>query len=94
MEIRFYLDPETGQPHVYNHGITEDEVRQVFASATEDLPGDGDSRMRLGQTEAGRYLQVIYAPGKIPGTVFVITAYELKGKAKKAHRRRKRRRGR
>ena len=26
MNIRFYLDPETGQPHIYNHGVSEDEV--------------------------------------------------------------------
>ncbi len=23
MEIRFYIDPETGLPHIFNHGVTE-----------------------------------------------------------------------
>ena len=41
MEIRFYLDPETGQPHIYNHGITEDEVRQVFAAPGKTSPETG-----------------------------------------------------
>jgi hypothetical protein len=78
MEIRFYLDPETGQPLLSGPFIWT--LKQ--------------SRMRLGQTEAGRFLQIIYAPDRTPGSVFVITAYELKGKAKKAHRRRQRRKGR
>jgi hypothetical protein len=57
----------------------------------EDLPAANNSRMKLGQTEAGRYLQIIYVPDEDPGSVFVITAYELRGKAKKAYRRRQRR---
>lgn len=47
--------------------------------------------MKLGQTAAGLYLQVIYVPDADPASVFVITAYELRGKAKKAFRRRQRR---
>lgn len=57
----------------------------------EDFPAANDSRMKLGQTLAGRYLQVIYVPDEDPASVFVITAYELRGKAKKAFRRRQRR---
>ena len=30
MNIRFYEDPETGLPHIYNHGVTEDEVEDVY----------------------------------------------------------------
>jgi hypothetical protein len=92
MEIRFYIDPETGQPHIYEHGVTEEEVREVFRWRGEDMRGARNSRIKLGQTAAGRYLQVIYVPDKKPGCVFVITAYELKGKAKLAYRRRQRRR--
>jgi hypothetical protein len=62
MELRFYIDPETGQPHIYNHGITENEVREVFARTAEDTVADRRSRMRLRQTAAGRYLQAIYSP--------------------------------
>jgi len=47
--------------------------------------------MKLGQTVAGRYLQVIYVPDEDPENVFVITAYELRGKARTAYRRRQRR---
>ena len=91
MEIRFYEDADTGLPHIYGHGISEDEVRQVLRSRGEDLPGTRDSRIKLGQTSSGRYLQVIYVPDEDPESVFVITAYELRGKAKAAYRRRQRR---
>ena len=31
MELRFWLDPETGLgPHILNHGVTEVEVQQVL----------------------------------------------------------------
>jgi len=91
MEIRFYEDPDTGLPHIYGHDVAEDEVRQVLRACGEDLPGTRNSRIKLGQTAAGRYLQVIYVPDEDPECVFVITAYELRGKAKTAYRRRQRR---
>ena len=91
MDIRYFLDPETGLPHIYGHGVTEEEVEQVLRGPGEDLPAARASRMKLGQTAAGRYLQVIYVPDEEPGSVFVITAYELRSKAKKAYRRRQRR---
>jgi hypothetical protein len=47
----------------------------------------------IGKTRAGRYLRVIYVPDPEPGSVFVITAYELRGKPLFAYRRRLRRKG-
>jgi hypothetical protein len=91
MEIRFYRDPDTDEPHIYAHGITEDEVWQVINGPGEDLAGTRGSRMKLGQTHAGRHLQVIYVPDDDRDSIFVITAYELRGKAKKSFRRRQRR---
>jgi len=32
MIIRFNIDAETGLPHIYEHGVTEDEVRQVLTA--------------------------------------------------------------
>jgi hypothetical protein len=92
MELRFYEDPETGQPHIYNHGVTEEEVRQVLARPGEDRPSTDDSRMSLGQTSSGRYLRVIYVPDPGGRSAFVVTAYELRGKQLTAFRRRRRRR--
>lgn len=92
MNIRFYMDPETGQPHIHGHGDREDEVEDVLASPGEDRPGAEDSRVAIGQTGAGRYLRVFYVPDPEPESVFVITAYELTGKPLMAYRRRRRRR--
>jgi hypothetical protein len=91
MELRFYIDPETDQPHILNHGVSQDEVAEVLRRPGEDFPASRNSRMKLGQTAAGRYLQVIYVANDEPDSVFVITAYELRGKARKAYRRRQRR---
>jgi hypothetical protein len=93
MDFRYYLDPDTGQPHIYGHGITEAEVEYVIQHPGEDLPGRDNSRQALGQTDAGRYLRVIYVPDADPNSVFVVTAYELTGKPLQAYRRRRKRRG-
>jgi hypothetical protein len=93
MKARFYLDPETGEPHIYNHGVSEDEVEDVLRAPGEDRPGREGSRVALGQTQAGRYLRVIYVPDPEPQSVFVITAYELSGRPLAAYCRRRRRRG-
>ena len=92
MDIRFYIDPETGQPHVFEHGVTEDEVQEVLRRPGEDRAGDEDSRVAIGQTNAGRCLKVVYARDPVGDSVFVITAYDLTGKPLKAYRRRQRRR--
>ncbi len=94
MGFRYYLDPVNGLPHIYGHGITETEVEYVIRHPGEDIPGRDDSRQALGQTEAGRYLRVIYVPDPDPDSLFVVTAYELTGKPLAAFRRRQRRRGR
>lgn len=92
MQIRFYIDPETSLPHIYNHNVTEDEVRDILSRPGEDRPGQEGSRVAIGQTQAGRYLRVIYVPDPVPESVFVITAYELRGKPLLAYRKRKKRR--
>jgi len=92
VSIRFYLDEETGEPHLHRHGISEREVEQVLVRPGEDRPGREGARVALGQTEAGRYLRVVYVPDPLPESVFVITAYELTGKPLAAYKQRMRRR--
>ena len=94
MEIRFYCDPATGEPHIYNHGVAEDEVAEVLHRPGEDRLGREGSRVAIGQTRTGRFLRVIYVPDPEPESIFVITAYELRGKPLTAYRRRQRRKGR
>jgi len=94
MKLRFFLDPETGEPHILNHGVNEDEVRDVLENAGEDRAGRDGSRIALGKTDGGRYLRVIYVPDPEPDSSFVITAYDLKGKPLAAYRSRRKRKGR
>lgn len=91
MYIRYYIDPQTELPHIYSHHVTENEVEDVLFRAMEDRPGKDGARIAIGKTSGGRYLRVIYVPDPEPDSVFVITAYELRGKPLTAFRRRRRR---
>jgi len=79
---------QTGEPHIYDHSVAEHEVEEVLAAAVEDRPARQSSRMAVGQTEAGRYLRLVYVPDAEPDSAF---AYELGPKALKALKRRRRR---
>jgi hypothetical protein len=91
MELRFWIDPASEQPHIFGHGVIEEEVRQVLGRPGEEFPGRDGSRIRVGQTEAGRHLQVVYVPDPGGDSAFVVTAFDLMPKAKRAFRRRQRR---
>jgi hypothetical protein len=53
MEVRFYIDPETDEPHIDQHGVTEEEVIEVLKGRGDDFRGQDDSRIRFGQTRSG-----------------------------------------
>ena len=93
MKVRYYIDPKTGQPHIYKHNVSESEVEEVLSQPGEDRAGADNSRVAIGRTLAGRLLKVTYVPDLEPKSVFVITAYELRGKPALAYRRRRRRLG-
>ena len=54
MRLRFYMDPETGLPHIGRHSVEEREVEEVLQRPGEDRPGREGSRVAIGQTHAGR----------------------------------------
>jgi hypothetical protein len=89
VETRYHLDPKSGEPHIYKHGVNESEVEDVLGRPIEDRPGREGARVAIGQTRAGRYLRIIYVPDSRPHSVFVITAYELGRAALRALRRRR-----
>ena len=91
MDVRYHIDPDTGLPHIAHHGVTGAEVEYVLRHPGDDRRGNDGSRHALGQTAAGRYLRVIYVPDPVGDGVFVVTAYELRGKQLQAYRRRRRR---
>jgi len=89
VKIRYYIDPETVAPHIENHGVSEQEIEEVFARPGEDRPGRDGSRITIGRSFAGRTLRVIYVSDEAPDSIFVVTAYELRGKPLMAYRRRR-----
>lgn len=91
MRLRFYLDSRSRQPHIYRHGVSEEEVEEVLTSPAEDRAGEEGSRVAIGQTGAGRYLRVIYVQDVEADSVFVVTGYTLEGKALAAFKRRRQR---
>ncbi|HMA85137.1 MAG TPA: DUF4258 domain-containing protein [Desulfosalsimonadaceae bacterium] len=93
MKIRFYIDPETKQPHIYNHDVDESEVETILKKPGEDRPGRESSRVAIGRTKNGRFLRVIYVPDTEPDSIFVITAYDLKSKPLKAYKKRLKKKG-
>ena len=50
MKIRFYIDKESGLPHIYRHEVREDEAEDVLRKPGEDRPGKENSRIAIGQT--------------------------------------------
>ena len=89
MILRFYIDPDTGAPHLHRHGVSESEAEDVLTRPLEDRPGREGARVAIGQTRAGRYLRVIYVADPEPESVFVITAFDLGAKPLRALRRRR-----
>src|SRR5438034_8821108 len=50
MELRFWDDAETGLPHTYDHGVTEEEVHEVLSRSeehTSELQSHSDLVCRL-----------------------------------------------
>ncbi len=92
MDVRYYHDPGTDEPHIYEHGVTEEEVEYVLRHAGEDFAARDGARQALGQTATGRYLRVIYVPDVDRQSAFVITAFNLHGNPLAAYKRRQRRR--
>jgi len=90
VQIRCHINPTTGLPHTYDHFVSENEVEDILSRPLQDIRGRDDSRIAIGQSAEGGYLKVIYVPDPTPDSVFVITAYELGPKAKRAIRRKRR----
>ena len=89
LKTRYFIDPASGEPHIHDHAVTEDEVMEILDWPEEDRPGREGARVAVGQTSAGPYLRVIYVPEPESDSIFVITAYDLTRKAVVAFRRRR-----
>jgi len=90
VKITYWEPPETGEPHIYDHGVSEDEVEEVLRNPGEELPGRNKARLVTGQTEEGRYLKVVFVRKPEQGAILVVTAYDLSPAQLAAYRRRRR----
>jgi hypothetical protein len=93
VQIRFYIDPETGRAHCEAHDVRPTEAAEVLQRRSQDFAARDGARMAMGTTKAGRVLRVVYVLDE-DGSVFVITAYPLTGGALRAFKKRQRRRDR
>ncbi len=93
MNVRFYVDPESGEPHFARHRISLEDVVHVLARPLESRPGREGAFTVLGRTGAGKYIRVVYVADAEPDSVFVITAYKIGPHTRRALLRRLGRRG-
>jgi hypothetical protein len=89
LKIRFFFEPGADEPHILDHGVSEEEVLQVLEDPLEERPSRDGSRIIIGRTDGGRILRVIYSPDEDQKGLFVIMAYDLKGKPLLAFKRRR-----
>lgn len=91
MDIRYYIDRDTGEPHIHAHSVSASEAEDVLRRPLEETAGREHTVVALGLTRAGRYLKIIYSPDPDGDGIFVITAFDLPGKQVRSMNRRLRR---
>ncbi len=70
-------DPAGNVHHCAAHGVTKEEVEEVFAHATDvDISRSSGLRVVFGDTRKGRHLMVVYEEVDA-GTVYPVTAYDV-----------------
>ncbi len=70
-------DPKGNVQHISSHGVTKEEVEQIFQNPTgTDTSRSSGRPVVFGETRTGRYMMVAYEV--IDGTtVYPITAYDV-----------------
>jgi hypothetical protein len=72
--------------HISRHSVTPYEAEEVFADdAAIFLRSRSGRYVALGQTEAGRYLTVVYER-KSGGVIRVVTAFDMDEKNRRRYR--------
>lgn len=87
MEFRWN---QWNQDHIAEHGVQREEAEYVVRNAAAPYPEErGDDKWRVwGQTESGRYLQVVFVVDP-EEDIYVIHARPLTAREKKRYRRRR-----
>jgi len=70
-------DPEGNVQHCAQHGVTKEEVEEVFENPTDyDVSQSSSRPVVFGDTSTGRHLMVVYEEVD-EDTVYPMTAYEV-----------------
>jgi uncharacterized DUF497 family protein len=70
-------DPDGNVHHCAEHGITKEEVEEVFENASDaDVSRSSHRPVVFGDTSAGRHLMVVYEQIDAE-TVYPVTAYDV-----------------
>ncbi len=70
-------DPEGNVLHIAEHGITEEEVEELFENATDaDISRTSGRPVLFGETRTGRHLMVAYDEIDTD-TAYPVTAFEV-----------------
>jgi len=70
-------DPEGNVQHCAEHGVTKEEVEEIFENATDaDISLSSGRPVIFGDASTGRHLMVVYENIDVD-TVYPITAYEV-----------------
>ena len=70
-------DPDGNVQHCEEHGVTKEEVEEVFQNAMdEDISESSGQPVVFGDTNAGSHLMVVYEQVDAD-TVYPITAYDV-----------------
>lgn len=70
-------DPNGNVQHCARHGVTKDEVEEVFRNATDaDVSRSSGLPVVFGDTDAGRHLMVVYEE-IAADTAYPVTAYDV-----------------
>jgi len=86
VRIRYYIDPVTGRHTSMNMGLARARSTRFSITQRKTCRGEINHESPLDKRRLGVILS--YAIDPWPESVFVITAYELRPKAKRAVRRR------
>ena len=70
-------DPDGNVQHCADHGVTKEEVEEVFESAMDaDVSRSTGRPVVFGDTSSGRHLMVVFESVDA-STVYPVTAYEV-----------------
>ncbi|MFI5460406.1 MAG: hypothetical protein ACHRXM_33740 [Isosphaerales bacterium] len=70
-------DPDGNVQHCAEHGVTREEVEEVFQNATDaDISRSSGRPVVFGDTSTGRHLMVVYEEIDAD-TVYPVTAYDV-----------------